>query len=295
MRARRAAHLLLNGGLFPYDRLLSLFIGLLIFANVALFILSTEDDIRLRHESLLAGLEAASVAIFTVEYVLRVWVCVEKRRFRRLGPLKGRLRYMVTFMALVDLLAIAPFYVLLAVDKDAEIGFLSAIRIFRIVRLLKMEKWTRALSLLGDVFVNNHEILLTTLFLGVLRLLLTATLLYLVEGERFPSIVSALYQSTLMLTGQGIPDGELSIGGKLVVGFGAVFSIAVFALPAGLLSFGFEPIAERYQEQREQKKAESRARLLAAQEHGYLILDEEGEDEEGEEKKEAMVCPTCGK
>ncbi len=88
------------------------------------------------------------MVIFTFEYLARLYACVEKHKFGRLGLLLGRLRFMVTFLSIVDLVAIVPYYVMLVVQlgtgNSQQLMFLAAVRVLRIFRLLKLERLTRA-------------------------------------------------------------------------------------------------------------------------------------------------------
>ena len=144
----------LFGGLRPWDTVASAAILVLVLANVALLVVSSVDSIATPHAALFFGLEAASVGAFTLEYLLRVYCCVEKRKLGQLGPVLGRLRFLVTFAAVVDFVSIVPFYVFLIVNAASTNGdvaalqFFSAVRVLRIFRLLKLDRLTRAFKVL---------------------------------------------------------------------------------------------------------------------------------------------------
>lgn len=208
---------------------------------------------------ILDHIELTSVIIFTIEFVLRVYCCVEHKKYGKLGPIKGRLRYMVTFLGIIDLLAIGPYWISLLIRKDLEVGFIAAVRIFRLARLFKVEKYTHAITIMLSVVKNNREVLFTTLFMGLLLFIITSTALYYVEKDsssgHFNSIPATLYICTLMITGQGVPDSAtLSLGGKWVVAITCIFSIAVFAVPTAILGWGFESVGEKFIEKRKIQK-----------------------------------------
>ena len=87
------------------------------------------------------AIEIASVVVFTAEYVLRLWASVDYPPYRHLGGLRARLRFAVTAGAIVDLLAIAPFYLALVAEAD-----LRAFIVFRLVRFLKLARYSPGMS-----------------------------------------------------------------------------------------------------------------------------------------------------
>jgi len=177
-----------------------------------LFIVATIPgvDTPTTYGPILDHIELTSVIIFTIEFVLRVYCCVEHKKYGKLGPIKGRLRYLVTFLGIVDILAIGPYWITLLLRKDLGVGFIAAVRIFRLARLFKVEKYTHAITIMLSVVKNNREVLFTTLFMGTLLFIITSTALYYVEKDspsgHFNSIPATLYICTLMITGQGVPD-----------------------------------------------------------------------------------------
>jgi len=252
---RRTVFKLLEGGAHPWDYIVEVFILLLILGNLVLFIVSTIPgvDTPTTYGPMFDKMELASVIIFTIEYTLRVYSCLERKRYRKLGSIKGRLRFMVTFLGIIDLLAIAPYWVCLTLTKPT--AFVAAVRICRLARLFKVEKYTHAITIMLSVVKNNREVLLTTLFLGSLIFIVTSTALYYAERDNpsghFNSIPATLYICTLMITGQGVPDTSiLTLGGQWVVAITCVFSIAVFAVPTAILGWGFESVGERFIEKR---------------------------------------------
>jgi len=260
---RRTVYLVLEGGAHPWDWLLEVFIVILILGNVVMFIVSTIPgmDTAATNGTIFDSVELASVIVFTIEYVLRIYCCVERKRYGNLGPIKGRLRFMVTFLEIIDLLAIGPYWITLSLRKQSAI--VAAVRICRLARLFKVEKYTHGITIMLSVVKNNREVLLTTLFLCSLVFMVTSTALYYAEKDNpsggFNSIPATLYICTLMLTGQGVPDTSvLTAGGQWVVAITCVFSIAVFAVPAGILGWGFESVGERFIDRRKEAKKKRR-------------------------------------
>ncbi|PRP81546.1 hypothetical protein PROFUN_10908 [Planoprotostelium fungivorum] len=333
-RWKNLLYRLMEGGLKPWDTIIESFILLLIATNVILFILSTEESIDRTWGRAFDIFEIVSISIFTFEFTLRLWVCTERKRFKKKGPILGRVMFCLKPMSIIDLLSIIPFWVVTAFDFDL-LHFSSAIRIFRVFRLFKAEKYTHALKILRLVVLQNREVLITTGFILVILFICTSTALYFAQRDtnhpRYGSIPATMYTSVLMLTAQGIPeDAEREItrnsieiltkiavtyAGKWVTAVTAVFSVAVFAVPAGLLGWGFESVGEKFIEQRKEKlkrkKAEKKAKILrgeavesssSSSEDFFSNDDSEEEKEEGEAKEEETretngdaieLCPHC--
>lgn len=129
------------------DRIVAVFLMLLILLNAAAVVAETVDDLNQRFGSIFGAIETVSVTIFTVEYLLRLWVAPLNPRYAK--PFTGRLRYAVTLMAIVDLLAILPAFLPMVFTVDLRI--VRFLRIFRLFRLFKMSRYVESLNSLDDV------------------------------------------------------------------------------------------------------------------------------------------------
>jgi voltage-gated potassium channel len=217
-----------------------IFLIVVIVANVAAVILETEKGLTSQFARALRIFDLSSVAIFTVEYVLRIWTCTRNPRFGR--PLAGRLRYVVTPLAIVDLLAILPFYLPLIIPIDLR--FVRAIRLVRISRLLKIGRYSEALRLFSKVLRAKREELMTAIFILMILLVVASSLLYYAEHDiqpdKFSSIRAAMWWGVATLTTVGYGDiYPLTSIGKFLAAVISLLGIGFFALPAGILSAGF--------------------------------------------------------
>ncbi len=246
MRMRKKIYELLDGtGIeskpeSKLERKLDLSLMVLIFLNVLAVILETEESLYLHYRSFFRWFEVFSVLIFTVEYLLRLWSSTENPRFKH--SLWGRTRFLFTPMAIIDLLAILPFYLPMIIPFDLR--FLRALRLFRIFRLLKVGRYFKSLRVIKNVFQEKKEELLITIFSVLIFLVLSSSLMYFIEREaqpdKFSSIPAALWWGTATLTTIG--NGEISpvtLFGKILGGTIAILGIGLFALPAGILASGF--------------------------------------------------------
>jgi voltage-gated potassium channel len=227
------------------SRAVDIFLMALILTNVVAVVVETVQGLSAEALSVLRSLEIYSVIFFTIEYVLRLWTCTLDERFRH--PVWGRLRYVVTFMALVDAFAILPFYLPMLLPVDLR--FLRALRLFRVFRLLKLGRYSGAIRTLGNVVKSKKAELAMVAFGLVILLVIGASLIYFAENkaqpESFGSIPAALWWGVASITGGTGQASPVTGLGKLVGGFVSLLRVALFAVPSGVLASGFVEEARR--------------------------------------------------
>ncbi|MEG4967033.1 ion transporter [Microcoleus sp. B6-A1] len=226
----------------------------LILINVAAFIASTSPTLSPEHTSLLANIEIVSSLVFTIEYILRLWVSTVDRRYSH--PLWGRLTYALTPLSLIDLISILPFYLLLLFPS---LNFVNLIRVMRLLRLLKMSRYSESVRTLGAVLYAKKEELIATAFAVFILLIFASSIMYFVEYEAHPkafgSIPDAMWWGVVTLTTVGYGDiYPITPLGKLLGAMLAFLGIGIFALPAGIIAGGF---SEEVQKRKQEKKAEN--------------------------------------
>jgi len=160
----------------------------LIVANVVVGILESVDGWYLSYRDRFYAFDVFSVAVFTVEYILRLWTCTENAAY--LGPIRGRIKYAVTPLALIDLLAILPFFLPLLVPIDLR--FVRALRLARIFRLLKLGRYSYALGLLTRAFYKQKEILAVAGFVLVILLIFSSRFMFYLEHDAQPEAFSSI-------------------------------------------------------------------------------------------------------
>jgi voltage-gated potassium channel len=251
--ARRRTHELLERelGQGRLDYAVDLFVTLLIVSNVAAVMLETVVWIGEPYRALFDAFELFSVAVFTAEYLLRLWACTADPRYR--GAVRGRLRYAFQPMALIDLLAVAPFYLeFLAVD----LRFVRTLRLFRLFRLFKLARYADSMRTLGVVLRSRREELLVTLFVVVVLLVFASSAMYYVENEaqpqQFSSIPASMWWGVATLTTVGYGDVYPMTTAGRVLGAGiAILGVGLFALPTGILASAFsEELQKRRRKER---------------------------------------------
>jgi voltage-gated potassium channel len=214
----------------------------LIAANATASVLATDVDIARRAPAFFYWFEVISVIIFTIEYVARVWSSAADPRYGT--GIRGRLRMMVSPLALLDLVSILPFYVELLSPGTLDLRFLRIMRLLRLFRLMRVRRLAEALSVLTRIVSSKRAELGVTLAFVVVAMLLAAGAMYAVEhGEpdtKFTSIPRAMWWAIVTVTtigyGDMVPTSPL---GQVIAGIVAFVGICAIALPVGILSSGF--------------------------------------------------------
>lgn len=187
--------------------------------------------------------EAISVYIFTFEYVLRIWACVEHPHIAPKGPVWGRIVYAFSFFPIIDFLSIAPYWAFMFVKEESP-DFTTALRVFRLIRLLKADKYVNAFMLLGKVLAENYTLLVASSFYAAVTWIVCSAALHVLEinnpalGNHFQSIPQAMFVVLLMLTGE-FPLADFTPAGQVVAGIIAVIAVAIFAVPSALFASSF--------------------------------------------------------
>lgn len=222
---------------------INIFISILIVINVIAVILESVESIYSMYQSVFIFIEIVSIGIFSVEYLLRIWSCVEDKNFK--NPIVGRIKFSFTPLALIDLLAILPFYILLVpgISSFMDLRILRALRLFRLIRILKLARYTDALDVIKRVLVAKKEKLIIVLSFTAVLLIFCSSLMYYIEKDNnpaFSSIPKTLWWGVASIT--PLPHGDLtpnSPEGMFLTVFLALLGIGWFALPAGILASGF--------------------------------------------------------
>lgn len=230
------------------DRIVAVILMILILVNTAAVVMETVDELNAEYGTLFQSIEIVSVTIFTIEYILRLWIAPLSPRYSK--PVTGRIKYAFSLMAIIDLLAILPTFLPVIFPMDLRV--IRFLRTFRLFRLFKMSRYVESLNTLDDVIRSKKEELLVTVVMILMLLLFSSSLMYLVENEaqpdKFPNIPAAMWWGVATLTTVGYGDVfPVTPLGKLLGAFIAFLGIGMFALPTGILASGFaEEINRRH-------------------------------------------------
>jgi len=240
MNVRRHIYEILqpDDGNSTLSRLFDLLITALIMASVVIVFASTFDLPQgVMHT--LSILEGAASVVFTAEYVLRI--ATADFLYPECGAIRSRLRYVLSPMAIVDFVAILPFWLPMLLP-GTMLG-VRALRLVRLLRIFKLNRYFDAMKAIGDVIVDKKRELLGSLFFVAILMLISSLLMYSAEHEAQPEVFrnafSGLWWAVATLTTVGYGDiYPVTAFGRLVGAFIAFSGLAAVAIPTGIITSG---------------------------------------------------------
>ena len=226
-----------------------IFLITLIIFNIIAVLLETVDSIYSKYALEFLIFERFSTVVFLIEYILRIWVCVEEKIKK--NKLITRLKYASTWPAIIDLLAVLSGLLPMIFEVDLRI-----LRALRMLRLLKFSRYFKVMNLLLGVLKEEKQSFLAAMFLLTIAMLIASTGIYLFEKDaqpdKFGSIPEAMWWAIATLTTIGYGDvTPVTAMGKFFGAIIAIIGIGVVALPSGILASGFTDQLKRRQAQYE--------------------------------------------
>jgi hypothetical protein len=252
-------------------------------------------------------LEIFTVGIFTIEYIIRFWAigCVPEYQ-----GTKGKMKFVLSFFSLIDLISIIPFYVDLCIAGDLPAS--QFLRMFRLFRMMRVEgRYIEAFTLFDDVIRDNSGILMTSGFCGAAIWVICASLYYYTEHENyrmvycpkcpdlvpsnntcvfdewgkvdcapacpsecwnlFESIPESLYFTLLNLFGEFPLLGRESTGGKVIATFTTIVAAAIFSIFASVMGNGFADILERRKNERDAREKKEKLEKAEKEEEARAV------------------------
>ncbi len=253
-KVKHKTHILLHPelGESHADKIINLSIITLIVLNVIAVMLETVQSIHDEYETFFFYFDWISVIIFTIEYILRVWSCTNDPRYK--GSIKGRIRYILSWGAIIDLLAFLPAYLHFIFILDLRA--LRILRLLRFFRLFRLTAYMKSAQKVANIFKLRKNELLLSLVLAIFLIIIASCFLYFAEHNetdtKFTSIPATLYWAVVTLTSTGygdmVPTTDI---GKLLTGIIVLSGVAFFALPAGIITAGF---LEEFRSEKRSKK-----------------------------------------
>lgn len=213
------------------------FITVVILISIVVMILGTVPQLQDNYHILFSILFFFSMTVFSIEYPLRLWSCTADPRYS--SPVAGRLKWAVTAFAIIDLLAVLPFYLEVIVGIN-----LTGLVVLRVFRLFKLVRYSDSINLIIRVIKSQRNTLFTAYAVLFIALIASSTLMFEIEHpvqpDLFSSIPATMWWGIVTLTTVGYGDMvPVTPAGKVLGGAITLIGIGIFALPAGLLASGF--------------------------------------------------------
>ena len=257
---------------------------------------------------ILIRIEFVSLIIFTVEYALRIWTA--NLLYPGLHPIRARIRYITSPMAIIDLISILPFLVPVLHTYN-----LIGVRVFRLVRLLrvfKLNRYSEALAAIGDVLRRKSQQMIASVFFVFMILILASLLIYYAEHDaqpdQFENAFSGLWWAVATLTTVGYGDiYPITPLGRFLGAIIAILGIGMVAVPTSILSAGFMELLEKGTDDEKEAGKESAGKdgrtaedkTSDAKETAAVQMDVPAHSHAAPAKDDAFeppqYCPHCGK
>lgn len=217
--------LVLEGSTTKIGRRFEIFIQTLILLSVVSFSLDTIPNISEELSQILQGFEIFSISIFSIEYLLRIYVS------------KKPLQYIFSFYGFIDLVAILPFYL----NGVLDLRFLRAFRILRIFRVVRLIKYNDALKRFKKAFAIVKEEIILFFLITIVLIFITSAGIYYFEHEAQPEVFKSVFHSAwwsiVTLTTVGYGDVyPITLGGKIFTFFVLMIGVGIVTIPAGLVA-----------------------------------------------------------
>lgn len=217
-------------------------ISIVICLNVVLIIFESMG-LNGKFGATLGVLRVCFFVFFLVEYILRVWIAdlVMKDVHH---PVKSRIKYMLSFRAIIDLLALMP------VMLGSTIIDFRIFRVLRLLRLTQLKGLKQYTDILAKVLKLKGAQLLSSLFIVLIFMLACAVIIYdfekLAQPEVFNNILSCLWWSMSAVTTVGYGDMyPVTAAGKIFGSLMSIFGVFLMAVPIGILTSGFFEVAKK--------------------------------------------------
>lgn len=241
MTLRRRIYLTLEpsekGGLA--ERIFEFFLVSIILLNILVILAESVAELHQLYGHWFVRFEYFSIAFFTLEYIARIYSIVEHPKYR--DVVNGRLRFVGSAIALIDLLAILPFYITFL---PVDLRFLRIFRLMALFRMFKIARYLHALKIFRRVLADRKEQLVLSFIFILFVLVIISFVMYYAERDaqpdKFSSIPATMWWGIATLTTVGYGDMvPITTLGKFLGGLFAIAGVGLLALPAGILSSGF--------------------------------------------------------
>ncbi len=220
-------------------RITSHLLVLLVIVNIAAVVLESVPHYALEYGGIFVAIEIVSLIVFTIEYGLRVWVATEHAPHLHVSPWRARLRYAISTNGVIDLISVLPFWLAFVVPAEFRI-----ILLFRVVRFLKLARYSPALRSLLDALYSERRALFGCAVILLGATLISASFMHLAERDaqpdKFGTIPDAMWWAIVTLGTIGYGDVvPVTAIGKIIAAVTIVCGLVMIALPVGIVATAF--------------------------------------------------------
>ena len=211
-------------------KLFDILLLITIVLSVLCIVLESVNIIEYKYGVLLEKLEWFFTILFTIEYILRIWI------------VRKPIKYIFSFMGLVDLLAIIPTYLVFI----ADLHHLTIIRVFRLIRLFRifhLSKYVRGGQTMLIALRRSRPKIIVFLMTVLLLVIVLGTFMYLIEGPNgnqtkgFEDIPNSMYWAIVTLTTVGYGNAvPATVLGKFLASLIMIMGYGIIAVPTGIVS-----------------------------------------------------------
>ncbi len=214
----------------------------LILLNVTAAVFETVPSLSVEFHHIFGWVEAVSLVVFAAEYLIRLWVCVEHPRARNKAAWRARLAYVMTPAAIIDFIAIVPFFVLAFGGADVRTMVLV-----RLMRLFKLGRYSTGFQSLFEAIRRERHALLASFLILTSVVLVSASLAYIaereVQPEAFDTIPDAIWWAIETVTTVGYGDVvPKTLAGHIIGGITMITGILMIALPIAIIGSSFAEV-----------------------------------------------------
>jgi len=236
-----------------YSYVLNIIIYVLILISVLSLMLSTIDKYDEKYSFILSLVQHIIMPVFVLEYVLRVYASGSLKKYRGFS---GKLKYITSAYALVDLIVIVPY---IFTGFDFNNAFIRSLRFFRIFRIFRMKKQAEFVKVISQILSSKKEEFIVLLFFTLAIIIFLSFIVYEAEHtaqpEVFTNIPQTLWWAVATLTTVGYGDMyPITVLGKIVTGIVSILGIAFIAIPGGIFASEFVNIFSQRKLQRKSKR-----------------------------------------
>jgi len=217
-------------------KIFDIFLLIFILFSVAIVVVESIQPLRVNHPSFFSNAEWIFTAVFSVEYILRV--------YSHPKPMK----YITSFMGIIDLLAIFPTYFGLFFDQVTFLLTVRAFRLLRVFRILKLTRYISEADLLRSAMRQSLRKIIVFFEVVMLLVLFLGTIMYMIEGENsgFTSIPQSVYWAIVTITTVGYGDlAPATVAGKMIASLAMLTGYSIIAVPTGIITVEIGKISSK--------------------------------------------------